>query len=214
MTSAQARFEERLLPILVEDLRERQSSSTAPPRSRSNRRRLTAALAAAAVVVVAALVTSSGPEDAPLTFVVESAAMAPTLVVGQHVAVDPSAYRSAPPARGDIIAFTIPDDPGFVSMKRVVGVAGDTVEERSGVVFVNGRALDEPYASLDTYSGGPWAVMPGNVFVMGDNRPDSNDSRHSMGQIPVTDIVGEVLLGVTPEDRPQAPPPPMVTQSP
>jgi signal peptidase I len=213
MTSTHSGFEERLLPILVEDLRERQSTSRVP-RSRGNRRRWTAALAAAAVVVVVALVTSSGPEDAPLTFVVTSGAMAPTLAVGQQVAVDPSAYRSAPPARGDIIAFTIADYPGLVAIKRVVGVAGDTVEERSGVVFVNGRALDEPYASLDTYSGGASVVMPGNVFVMGDNRPNSNDSRYSMGQIPVTDIVGKVLLGVTPEDRPQSPPPPMTTQSP
>jgi signal peptidase I len=214
MKSAQSGFEERLLPILVEDLRERQSSSTARPRSQGHRGRWTAALAAAAVVVVVGLVTSSGPEDAPLTFVVTSGAMTPTLAVGQHVAVDPSAYRSAAPARGDIIAFTIPAYPGLVAMKRVVGVAGDTVEERSGNVFVNGRALDEPYASLDTYSGGPWVVMPGSVFVMGDNRPDSNDSRYSMGQIPITDILGEVLLGVTPEDAPQPPPPPVVTQSP
>lgn len=96
--------------------------------------------------------------------------MRPTLDVGQKVFVDPGAYESALPERGDIIAFRIPDYPDIIAIKRIIGLPGDAVEQSGGTVYVNGSAIDEPYVIEDTKTLGPWLVVPGHVFVMGDNR--------------------------------------------
>jgi signal peptidase I len=215
VTTAKASFEDRLLPILIEELQQRDALAIQPSRSRTRMRNKVAILTAAVVLTATALVlTSGGNGDAPLNVVVTSAAMFPTLEAGQQVAVDANAYRSAQPILGDIIAFRSAGFPDLVSIKRVVGLPGDTVEEVSGVVFVNGQRLDEPYVRTDEHTGGPWTVLPGHVFVMGDNRPNSNDSRFSMGQIPVGDIIGRVMPDEVPEDRPQAPLPAPATTPP
>ena len=159
-------------------------------------------LAVAALVVAAgfAALTAIGG-DGTLTVTVASGGMLPTLQVGQQVAVDPDAYDSLIPQRGDIIAFTLPDYPDIIAIKRVIGLPGDSVEQSGGIVYVNGIALDEPYAMADGESLGPWVVATHRVFVMGDNRPHSNDSRYSMGQVPLVEILGKVLLDRDAEDR-------------
>jgi len=148
--------------------------------------------------------------------------MLPTIAVGQTVVVDIDAYVATPdpgdivafeptPARGDIIAFTIPDQPDLTFLKRVIGLPGDTVEELNGVVIVNGAPLSEPYTIADKRTLGPWTVEQGHLFVMGDNRPDSLDSRFSMGQIAVSDVTGKVVLDEVPTGKGSVPTAPAVT---
>jgi signal peptidase I len=179
-------------------------------RSSSTRRKYRSIVipAVGALVVAAsfAVLTAVGG-DGTLTLTVASGGMLPTLQAGQQVAVDPDAYESVIPQRGDIIAFSLPDYPEIIAIKRVIGLPGDSVEQSDGMVYVNGKALDEPYATADKKPGGPWVVAPHRVFVMGDNRPNSNDSRYSMGQIPLSDILGKVLPDRDAEDRPLPVPP-------
>jgi signal peptidase I len=184
-------------PALADLHRGRPRSSSARRKSRS-----IVILAVAALVVAAsfAVLTAVGG-DGTLTVTVVSGGMLPTLQVGEQVAVDPDAYESAMPRRGDIIAFTLPDYPEIIAIKRVIGLPGDSVEQSDGMVYVNGTALHEPYAIADGKPLGQWVVASHRVFVMGDNRPNSNDSRYSMGQIPLADILGKVLPDRGAEDR-------------
>ena len=187
-------FEERLLPLLVEELEAR-------PRALTTRRprqvRAVVALVAAAVTVAVGLaLLTGGSSDGFVTVAVTSTSMLPTFKPGDTVAVDTDAYESALPSRGDVIAFRLPDTSGHVFLKRVIGLPGDSIEQVDGVVSVNGQVLDEPYADLDRRSGS-WTVEDGYVFVLGDSRANSNDSRFTgewgMGQVPLADIIGRVL---------------------
>ncbi len=125
-----------------------------------------------------------------------------TLEPGQYVLVDKLTPRLGPYERGDIVVFTSPAgwttaaDGPFI--KRVVGLPGEWIEIRAGTVRVDGRALDESYV----YDGQPtdavpgrsgWLVPPGEVFVMGDHRANSADSR-TFGSIPASSIVGRAWL--------------------
>jgi signal peptidase I len=186
------------------------------PTARRSRPTPVVILATAALVVAAGLaaLTAIGG-DATLTVAVVSQGMDPTLRVGQNVAVDPSAYESSLPQRGDVIAFTLPANRDVIAIKRVIGLPGDAVEQFDGAMYVNGTKLDEPYAAHDTRTLGPWTVASDHVFVVGDNRPVSNDSRFSMGQVRLGDIVGRVLLDQAAEDRPlPVPPAPVATRTP
>lgn len=186
-------FEERLLPLLVEELESR-------PRElithRSRKVRTVISLVAVAVTAAVALALTGGSSNGVVIVTVTSGSMLPTLKPGDAVAVATDAYDSALPSRGDIIAFRLAAFPANVSLKRVIGLPGDSVEEVDGVVSVNGQVLDEPYADLDHRSGS-WTVEGGYVFVMGDSRANSNDSRFTgelgMGQVPIADIIGRVL---------------------
>jgi signal peptidase I len=129
-----------------------------------------------------------------------STAMLPTIEVGETVVVDLDAYATEPPAHGDVVAFTADDQPDFPRISRVIGLPGDVVEEIAGTVYVNGTALDEPYVDEDRHTLGPWTVEAGHVFLMGDNRAAAYDSRFGLGQVPIGDLVGRVLLGATPSE--------------
>jgi signal peptidase I len=195
---AETTFEERLLPVLVEEL---QGRSQHRVRDRRRRQRALAASVVAAVTLLAlvALVTASS-SGSIINVTVTSPSMLPTFETGAVVAVDTEAYASEGPARGDIIAFRLAEFPQNIFIKRVIGLPGDVVEENGGVVSVNGTVLDEPYANLD-HGNGRWTVEPGHLFVLGDNRPNSNDSRFTgeggTGQVSIPDVVGKVLLGTT-----------------
>lgn len=131
-------------------------------------------------------------------FVVEvlfiaSESMSPTLRAGDRVLVSKSSYRFGGPDRGDIAVFERGEG---VAMKRIVGLPGDVVEIRDGVLFVNGERKREPYVDYrltDSSFFGPERVPPGRVFVMGDNRPNSLDSR-SFGTIPRDDLAGKAVF--------------------
>lgn len=130
---------------------------------------------------------------------VSSTSMTPTLRHGDHVLVDKIGPRSHHPQRNDIIAFTIPGT-GQLLIKRVAGVAGDIVGIEDGVLVVNRKPVHEPYvnaAEMDSVYFGPVVVPPGRVFVLGDDRANSIDSRR-FGPVAVSAVTGRVLGRIWP----------------
>jgi signal peptidase I len=102
------------------------------------------------------------------------------------------------PERGDVIVFRFPRDPSRDFIKRVIGVPGDTVSIREGVVTVNGVALEEPYINGGARGDMPEEVVPpSNYFVLGDNRANSSDSR-TWGYVPEENIIGKAMLSYWP----------------
>jgi signal peptidase I len=131
-----------------------------------------------------------------------SEAMSPTVRVGQTVLVDTAAYEGGRvPETGDVILLTWHSQGHtFPMLKRVIGLPGQTVVIERGVVFVDGHRLHEPYLNheRDYRDYGPYRVLPGHLFVLGDNRINSNDSRYGLGQIPAADAIGKVV-GASPQ---------------
>jgi signal peptidase I len=128
---------------------------------------------------------------------VSSESMAPTLHRDHVLVVQKLGHGS--PSRGQLVAFHDPAQ-GALTVKRVVGLGGDEVEIRDAVLYVNNRAVDEPpvdYAHISGLFFGPARVPAGNVFVLGDNRLNSIDSR-SYGPVPVDRVAGRVDIRVWP----------------
>lgn len=128
---------------------------------------------------------------------IPSGSMAPTLGAGDHVLAEKLAYRISEPRREDLAVF---EADGTLNVKRIVGIAGDEVEIRDGVLHVNGEPRREPYVDHGRNDGnffGPEKVPEGHVFVMGDNRQNSLDSRF-LGPISEERLVGEVRLRLWP----------------
>lgn len=131
---------------------------------------------------------------------VEGSSMHPTLESGDRLIVLKLGYRFKHPEHGDIVVFKNPDDPHVNYIKRVIGVEGDTVEIKDGKVYVNGTALVEPYIAETTLGEYPRTVVPeGTIFVMGDNRNFSRDSRNShVGFIPLENVIGKAKIRIWP----------------
>lgn len=138
-------------------------------------------------------------------FQVKGSSMERTFVESDYVLVDRLTPRWSPYARGQVVVFQPPATVSDLSepfIKRVIGVGGDTVEVRDGRVYVNGLALDEPYlfhnaagVAEPTIAGDPsrWVVPEGDLFVMGDHRQVSDDSR-VFGPIPVSSVIGRGVI--------------------
>ena len=112
--------------------------------------------------------------------VIPSASMEPTIMTGDRIFGNRLAYRNEDPQRGDIVIFRFPDDESQLFIKRIIGLPGDTVEVKDGLVFINGSEtpLDEPYVKVDPIGDyGPVEVPLECYFMMGDNRNCSADSR-------------------------------------
>ena len=149
-------------------------------------------------------------------FKIPSGSMIPTLQIGDHILVNKLAYGIripfledyvvdfAKPHRGDVIVFIFPEDRSKDFIKRVIGVAGDSVEIRGKKVFINGKEIDDPHAHFegddpqtaglsnrDDY--GPRNVPENHVFVMGDNRDRSYDSRF-WGYVNLDEVRGKAFL--------------------
>lgn len=124
---------------------------------------------------------------------VESISMQPNLNEGEFVVVNRLAYRWDEPQRGDIIVFRFPGNQQKRYIKRVIGIEGDFISIQDGQVSINGLSLDEPYiAAAPTYVG-EWVVGSGSVFVLGDNRNNSNDSKN-WGTLEEDAIIGKAIL--------------------
>lgn len=135
-------------------------------------------------------------------FYVPSRSMAPTLETGDRILADKLVYRLAGPDRGDLVIFQDPRG-GEEMAKRLVGLPGDSVEVNDGVLRVNGERVEEPYVDYnlaDSTFFGPVTVPEGHVFVMGDNRTNSEDSR-GFGPVPESALIGAVPLRFWPLDR-------------
>ena len=129
---------------------------------------------------------------------VQGDSMAPSLQGGELLLVNRLAYRFTPLQRGDIIVLQSPEESDVVVVKRVIALPGERVSIRRGVVSVNDANLDEPYvADQDTEEYGPAAVKDGTIFVLGDHRSVSNDSRE-WGGVPVGNIIGRVEFSIWP----------------
>ena len=158
------------------------------------------------------------------SFVVQKHSMDPTLAEGQRLLVSKAiywrfegklgqvlplkkegewAYLFHLPRRGEIVVFHAPRRPEAVWIKRIVGLPGETVEIRDGRVYINGKALDDPYAHGSPSSLRPVVVPAGNYFVMGDNRSQSTDSSdwEGVGPVPLRNIIGKAWLSLLPPGR-------------
>jgi signal peptidase I len=161
-------------------------------------------------------------------FYIPSESMVPTLRVGDRVLVNKFIYRFTEPERGDIVVFksveggSLPPEENLIEritdlfrsdgtreppredlIKRVVGVPGDEISVRKGRLVVNGEPQREPYVNKkypDRSFSAPITVPKGHVFVMGDNRTNSQDSR-VFGPVPERNIEGEAFLRFWPPDR-------------
>ncbi|MFA5375153.1 MAG: signal peptidase I [Dehalococcoidia bacterium] len=143
--------------------------------------------------LVVALLIFFGVQAIIESRVVEGSSMETNLHDGERLIVVKAAYWFGEPQRGDVIIFTHPLDPGRTLVKRVIGLPGEQIEIKNGVVYINGSSLDEPYIKGTTSSLSRTEVPDGYYFVMGDNRQASSDSR-SWGLLPEGNIIGRVWL--------------------
>jgi signal peptidase I len=135
-------------------------------------------------------------------FYIPSLSMYPTLKVNDRVLVNKLSYDLHPVHRGDMVVFRSPPNEGSATkdlIKRVIGLPGETVESRDGHILINGKVLNEPYLQPDITTGpvDKTVVAPGHYWVMGDNRPNSRDSRF-FGTIPKSLIIGRAFVRVWP----------------
>ena len=147
-------------------------------------------------------------------FRVDGHSMEPNLQHGQYLVVDKISYKLPfdirPPRRGDVIVFVPPNYPDKDFVKRIIGLPGDKVEIRNGNAYINDKLLPNTFnARLDHSSKAPLIVPEGELYVMGDNRANSNDSRN-WGTLDIDHVVGKAWLsywppkswGLIPSDAP------------
>jgi signal peptidase I len=129
---------------------------------------------------------------------VYGSSMEPSLHTDQRLVVEKLTYRLHDPRRGDVVVLRVPERGPELLIKRVIALPGETIEIRDGNVYIDGTALPEPYLSQQTYGQfGPLQVPAGEVFVLGDNRGASNDSR-IFGPVPESRIVGRAWVSYWP----------------
>jgi len=163
-------------------------------------------------------------------FYIPSESMEPTLEVGDRVFVNKLAYDIGDLARSDVIVFANPhpeqlpersavsaflhwlgEGIGFAQpadedfIKRVIGLPGETIEIRDNVVYIDGEPLDEPYltdAARQSNGDFPKTRIPaGHLFMMGDNRGNSADSRYGLGLVPVEKVIGRAFIVIWPPSQ-------------
>jgi len=144
-------------------------------------------------------------------YVVPTASMEDNILVGDHLVVNKFLYAPGrlsrllpqrPVRAGDVIVFKFPDDPGRDFVKRAIALPGDVVEIRDKVVYVNRAPIEDPgvtHADRNVFAAGrrdqfgPMRVPQGQIFALGDNRDESNDSRF-WGTVPIANVKGRALL--------------------
>jgi signal peptidase I len=134
---------------------------------------------------------------------VEGTSMAPLLSDQERIFINKFVYRFEPIDRGDVVVFWYPLDHSKSFIKRVIGLPGETIEIRRGVVYVNGQTIPEPYVPpqyADVTDYGPTRVPQGCYFVMGDHRISSNDSR-VFGPVANQFIYGRAVFAYWPVDH-------------
>ena len=136
-------------------------------------------------------------------FIVSGASMDPTFATGQYLIVDELSYHFESPQRGDVIIFKYPLDPTQYFIKRIIGLPGETVNIKGGKVSVtktdgNTQNLTEAYVkNIGNGADMSISIPLGQYFVMGDNRPESSDSRY-WGLLPRDNMVGRAFVRLLP----------------
>lgn len=136
---------------------------------------------------------------------VKGASMDNTFQNGEYILTSKISYKFGSPKRGDVVIFKSPKNPDIDYIKRIIAMPGDRIKISDSDVYVNSELLDEPYIKEKTnlISGGfmqdgvEETVPEGYLFVMGDNRPNSSDSRE-FGFVPFSDIIGKVFFRYLP----------------
>lgn len=205
----------------------RSEQRSAPPSgTRSRSQRLAGAAELAALVLAALLIAVVVNTFVAQPFFIPSASMVPQLQVNDRVVVSKLAYRLHSPRRGDIVVFSAPPseqgrarpsgNPAAAALrrvsrvlgvaesktdliKRVIGRPGEVVEGRNGHVYIDGRRLEEPYLPAGTVTSdfGPTRVPAHSLWVMGDNRTNSTDSR-VFGPVARSTVVGRAIWRLWP----------------
>lgn len=144
------------------------------------------------------------------TYEIPSGSMENTIMVGDRVFSERISYYTRAPEPGEIVTFEDPQKEGQTLIKRCIATEGQTVDLIDGYVYVDGVQLDEPYTNgkpsnpLDTVEGVtieyPYTIPEGCLWVMGDNRTNSADSRH-FGAIPVSSVTGHANFVYWPLDQ-------------
>lgn len=140
------------------------------------------------------------------TFMIPTGSMVPTIQVGDRVLANRFIYRFQSPKRGDIVVFRAWQPGGSDLIKRIVALPGETIDmDAEGRFTIDGKPLSEPYVAPDgrrTIRGDylPFTVPEGQVFVMGDNRNNSSDSRFN-GGVRISDILGKAFATYWPPQR-------------
>lgn len=139
---------------------------------------------------------------------VKGASMEPNFHTGDFILTSRITYKFRPIERGDVIVLKSPKNPDIEYIKRVIGLPGETIMIKDGVVYINDKILQENYISdiTNLWEGGcvkngePYYIPKDEVFVMGDNRPKSSDSREFCS-IPIQSIVGQVFYRYFPPQK-------------
>lgn len=134
--------------------------------------------------------------------------MDPTFGSGDYIFTSKITYKMRAYHRGDVVVFKSPGNPDIEYIKRIIGVPGDVVMVKDNEVYVNGRQLNEPYISAKTnlWEGGfskngeGTKIAEGMLFVMGDNRPRSSDSRE-FGPVTEESVIGQVFYRYFPPSK-------------
>lgn len=126
--------------------------------------------------------------------VVRGASMEPTLHDRERLIANKISYRFESPERNEIIIFRPPIGIKRNYIKRIIGISGDKIEIVDGKIYVNDQALEEPYVKYRSYEDMPPTIIPADsFFVLGDNRPNSSDSRY-WGFVPRKNVVGKAWV--------------------
>lgn len=136
-------------------------------------------------------------------YIVDGPSMRPTLQHEERLVVNKFIYHVRNPQHGEVVIFRYPRDPSRDFIKRVIGVGGDTVEIKEGHVYVNDEIIREDYILEKTRTEYPKTTVPeGTIFVLGDNRGNSDDSRFpDVGFVPLDNVKGKAMLVFWPFDE-------------
>jgi signal peptidase I len=226
MSSVDDRFPTQAVPrSSLNDLEVEPEAHTTPIAVPTERKQKSGGLAWELLqTIVLTLAIFLGVRSLVQNFRVEGASMEPTLQTGQYLLINKASYfhiegtpldRFVPtthqgssdflfggPQRGDVVVFRAPTQPDKDFIKRVIGLPGDTILVKNGVVYVNGEALEESYIHFPAtytypFDGQSRQVPDGNYFVLGDNRPNSSDS-HLGWFVPVENMVGKAWISYWP----------------
>ncbi len=134
---------------------------------------------------------------------VPTGSMETTVMAGDRILVNRLSYVFGEPKRGDIVTFIYPDDGKTLYLKRIMGLPGETISGKNGVIYINDEPLEEDFTQeISEEDFGPYTVPEGSYFMMGDNRNDSWDSRYWEHKfVKMEDIIGKAAVSYFPHPR-------------